>query len=362
MSNINKITTLPNARERLAHFSELGDTLRKILSGEDPDGKAHEQYRSVCLRATAANPWFDEANLRFAFGAIAEMLHPDTLQDWLEPYTLNGPPHVIGVVMPGNIPLAGFHDLMSVVLSGNVLNAKLSREDQELLPFIKSLLGNIDQRYENVVTFVDRIHEVDAVIATGSNNTFRYFDHYFAKHPHIFRKNRNSVAVVTGNENEYDYLLLGRDIFTYFGLGCRNISKLYVPRNFQPDDLFRNIESFSGVMDHNKYMNNYEYQRAILVMNERPFLTNNFLILREDPSLMSPVSVLHYEYYDDAVHLESLLSLNADEIQCIVSKTEGDGWVMPGQAQMPGLKDYADNVDTMAFLTSLDEVSDQRNS
>ncbi len=264
--------------------------------------------------------------------------------------------------MPGNIPAAGFHDLLSVIVSGNLIKAKLSSEDSIILPFIKELLTRIDSRYDQAISFVERISDVDAVIATGSNNTFRYFDHYFSKQPHIFRKNRNSVAILTGNENEYDYLLLGRDIFTYYGLGCRNISKLYVPRTFKPDDLFRNIESYSEVMEHNKYMNNYEYQRAILVMNEIPFLTNNFLILREDPSLMSPVSVLNFEYYDDAVHLDALLDAHKDDIQCVVSKTEGTGWVMPGQAQLPGLNEYADNIDTLQFLTSLAPVKHQRNS
>jgi hypothetical protein len=360
LSNNNNITTLPNYEERLQHFTALGTTLRSLASGEDPGDGLLEEFRTVCSKATAANPWFDEQSLNFALEAISDQLTLDNLSDWLKPYPYQETPSVVGVIMPGNIPAAGFHDLLSVVLSGNILKAKMSREDSELIPFFKGILTRSDPRYEVIINFVDRISDVDAVIATGSNNTFRYFDHYFSKHPHIFRKNRNSVAVITGTENEYDYLLLGRDIFTYYGLGCRNISKLYVPREFQPDELFRNIEKYSHVMEHNKYMNNYEYQRAILVMNQVPFLTNNFLILREAPSLMSPVSVLHYEYYDDAMHLGSLLQDHQDDIQCIVSKTEGSDWVMPGHAQMPELSDYADNVDTMDFLTGLN--SDQRNS
>jgi hypothetical protein len=208
----------------------------------------------------------------------------------------------------------------------------------------------LNRNSESEFETADRLNDIEAIIATGSNNTGRYFEHYFAKYPHIFRKNRNSAAILTGDENEYDLLLLGRDIFTYYGLGCRNVSKLYVPVNYKFDDFFENQLAYNEVMQHTKYMNNFDYHQALYLLNMQPFLTNNFLILTESSSLASPVSVVHFEYYVDRKILdETILSLE-NELQCVVSK---HGKIPFGQAQFPGVIDYADNIDTMAFLTSL---------
>ena len=338
--------------QHIKAFSLLGESLRTLT--EDSDSATTDTgFLDMIQKAKAENPWFDESNTKHALNAIGNLLTSESLNEWAKDYIISSKARTIGVIMPGNIPAAGFHDLLCVVFSGNRLKAKMSRDDSVILPYIKSFLTNVDEKYNELILFEDNLKDIDAVIATGSNNTFRYFDYYFSKYPHIFRKNRNSVAVITGNENEFDFLLLSKDIFRYYGLGCRNVSKLFVPEDYNFDMMFHYITSAADVMQHSKYMNNYDYQRTLLLMNNIPFLTNNFLIVKEDPSLSSPVSVLHYEKYSDVLQLESLLEQNPNDIQCIVSKTEGPDWVSPGHAQLPTLGDYADNIDTMKFLTTL---------
>jgi len=256
----------------------------------------------------------------------------------------------VGIIMAGNIPLAGFHDFLSVLVSGNRVIAKMSGSDSHLLPFITRILFSFAPGLAGNFGISEQMKNVDAIIATGSNNTSRYFEYYFSKIPHIFRKNRNSAAVLTGDENEFDFLLLGRDIFTYFGMGCRNVSKLYVPENYNFNNFFESITSYGHVMNHNKYMNNFDYHQALYLLNRQPFLTNNFVIVKEEESLSSPVGVLHYEYYSNEKQLESKLAAVKDELQCVVSKK---GPVFPGQAQLPAIDDYADGIDTMSFLSAL---------
>ncbi len=347
------MNTIVNRSATLDSLTHLNEKIRSLCGDVFPEGGLQGPIKELAVKAELGNPWFTERSVHMSLGGIATLLEKTQLQNWASQYPEISEPKKIGVVMAGNIPMAGFHDLLCILMSGHDAVIKLSRDDSVLIPYLMNELASVNKEIAQKVTFTDKLNGVDAVIATGSNNTFRYFEHYFAHLPHIFRKNRNSVAVITGTENEYDHLLLGRDIFTYFGLGCRNISKLYVPAGYSFDEFFRNLTPYAYVMEHNKYMNNHDYQSALLLMNNTPFLTNNFLIVKEDSSLASPVAVLHYELYNNAAHLETLLDAEAQNLQCIVSKTETEGWVMPGHAQLPVISDYADNVDTMKFLTEL---------
>jgi hypothetical protein len=281
------------------------------------------------------------------------MLNKILLEVWVNNYhdDLSDNPEVkkVGIIMAGNIPAVGFHDLLCVLISGHKAVIRNSSDDAVLIPFLVEVLLNIAPDFANQIEFTQRISDIDAVIATGSNNSARYFDYYFAKYPSIIRRNRNSVAVLSGQETADDFRALGNDIFDYFGLGCRNVAKLYVPRGYVFDPFFALIEERASLMEHNKYMNNYDYHRALFLLDGIPFLTNNFLILRENEPLATPVSVVHYEFYDEINTLEEQLKSKSDEIQCRV----GLNGLPFGSSQQPGLMDYADGVDVLQWLTGL---------
>jgi hypothetical protein len=309
-------------------------------------------FEAVAGKAETLNPWFTRDQVRTALDGITRLLGKDKLEEWLMRYPVRKKqPANVGVIMAGNIPMAGFHDLLCVLASGNRISAKLSSSDSLLIPFIAGLFLERMPSLRDRFTIVEKLNKVDAVIATGSNNTSRYFEYYFGSMPHLFRRNRNSAAVITGDENEYDLMLLGRDIFTYFGLGCRNVSKIYVPEGYRFDDFFTQLVSFGdALLRHNKYMNNFDYYRALFLMNQKPFLTNNFLIVTEDPLLASPVSVLHYEFYKGTGDVEAKLEVLKNELQCVTGKNRAVGL---GQAQFPHVDDYADGIDTMEFLMAV---------
>jgi len=336
----------------LHYWKQVGSDLQLLLENPDSSPFAGE-WEAMLIKAHQVNPWFGKNEVITAFKGIAHMLAAQSLDKWSQSFTQNKTAQgelTVGVIMAGNIPMAGFHDMLCVNLSGHRLEAKLSSEDTVLLPFIQRLLSAHSPGTASKISFAGNLKNADAVIATGSNNTSRYFEYYFGNKPHIFRKNRNSVAVLTGIENEYDLLLLGRDIFTYFGMGCRNVSKLYVPEGYSFNNFFPAMQHYADVMQHNKYMNNLDYNNAVYLLNNRQFLTNNFLIVIEDASLHSPVSVLHFEYYKNEKELNTKLDMVRDQLQCVVSK---NGTVMFGQTQLPDVNDYADGVDTMQFLQSL---------
>ncbi len=332
----------------LNSWIETGEVLHNLVTGGQSSWK--DPFESAISRATIHNPWFTRSACLTAFDGVARMLESVQLRAWAEKYPFCPKPEHVGVIMAGNIPMAGFHDMLCVTLSGNRLIAKMSGSDQYLLPFVSNLFHSFLPEGETLIDFTGEIKKADAIIATGSNNTSRYFDYYFGHLPHIFRKNRNSVAVITGSENEYDFLLLGRDIFTYYGLGCRNVSKLYVPEGYVFDDFFQNIVAYGEVMQHTKYMNNFDYHQALYLLNKQEFLTNNFIILLPETALSSPVGVLFYETYKDIGDVDVKLESEAENIQCVVSK---NGPVPPGQAQFPMVSDYADGLDTMRFLTEI---------
>jgi hypothetical protein len=291
-----------------------------------------------------------------AVHAIAVMLNKRDLEKWLE--NESGNPeikmHSIGLILAGNIPIVGFHDILCVLASGHKALIKLSSQDQKFIPYILEKLIEIEPAFERQISFIDRLKDFDAVIATGSNNTSRYFDYYFSKVPHIIRKNRNSVAVLNGQESREDLKALGHDIFDYFGLGCRNVSKLYVPKDYVFEEFFESIEEFKSVADHHKYNNNYDYNKSIFLVNLDKHLDNGFILLKEDSRFVSPLAVLYYEEYHNIEQLGSELIKNEDLIQCIVSNSKLPLSTVPfGQSQCPGLFDYADGVDTMKFLREL---------
>lgn len=334
-------------KERINAFSRLGGFLKAAANDTD------EETELLFKKAGQLNPWFIRENIGYALAALSEMLQEDHLQKWLLKYDQdklnNSNSKKVGVVNAGNIPFVGFHDLLCILISGNSYVGKNASDDTILLPWLAGELVHIEPRFKDKITFVDRLKDIDAVIATGSNNTARYFEYYFAKYPHIIRKNRNAVAVLKGYETKEELALLGEDIFRHFGLGCRNVSKLYVPNGYDFKHVFEAVFHFKEVMNHNKYMNNYDYNRAVFLLRQIPFLENNFLIIREDPSIPSPISVVHFELYSDAEKLNRHLEEHIEQIQCIIGKD----YIPFGKAQSPALWDYADGVDTMAFLLSL---------
>jgi hypothetical protein len=324
-----------------------------IALGKKIETLEESQLNDWSYKIYANNPWFTKENIKLALEGWAYMLQPEAVNDWLAHYHIEAPvvPKTIGVVMAGNIPFAGFHDMLCVLASGHKLQAKRSSQDQLMPQWILQLIAEIDPSVASRVEWVERIDKVDAVIATGSGNTARYFHYYFAKWPHIIRRNRTSVAVLTGEESDDEIRLLAKDIFTYFGLGCRNVSKLYLPEGKSLDPILRVLEEFHDMKVHNKYSNNYDYNRSVYYINQIPFYDNNILLLKEDEQLASPIGVVFYEFYKSINQLQMQLETNRDQIQCMVAKENVlDGAVRFGQAQSPSIADYADGVDTMEFL------------
>ena len=301
------------------------------------------------------NGWFTQDNIIHALQAWKQQLSKDNLLRWTANVNDAKTNKSVGIVMAGNIPLVGFHDFLSVYISGHKSKIKLSSQDDKLLPAIITHLEKINPDIAYSVEFVDKIKEVDAVIATGSNNTSRYFHQYFGDMPNIIRKNRTSVAILDGHETSEELSGLAMDLLMYFGMGCRNVSKLYLPNGFDLDKIFSAVyHNFAEIIKHNKYANNYDYYKAIYLLNKVSFLENGMMILKEDKAIHSPVSVVHYEYYDKLEHVEKELRLQQDQLQCVVSKTGAlKNEVKPGASQFPELWNYADNVNTLEFLGKL---------
>jgi len=320
--------------------------------------KPDEELKNIIATERQHNAWFTTGNVTKAITAIGNTLTPDELEEWLNKYDLDKNTSVkkIGLILAGNIPLVGFHDVLCVLVTGNHALIKASGQDARLIKFILQKLVNIEPAFANQFTFVERLENFDAVIATGSNNTSRYFEYYFGKVPHIIRKNRNSVAVLSGDETEAQLHNLGHDIFDYFGLGCRNVSKLLVPKDYNLTFFFESIEPYQPIIDHHKYNNNYDYNKSIYLVNGEKHFDNGFLLVKEDARWVSPLAVLYYEYYGDIQSVEDTINRESDKIQCIVSalplKVQSQV-VDFGMSQQPGLVDYADGVDTMKFLTEL---------
>ncbi len=336
-------------KKRISPFITLGKLLKTPAVDE------------IVYRAYSQNHWFTPEFVRQSLQAIAEeYLDEEKLIRWLQPYsskfsTAQTPPQQIGVVMAGNIPAVGFHDLLCVLSSGHCILAKLSNDDRPLMSFLIEKLIEIEPEFIQRITVAERLNGADAYIATGSDNTARYFEYYFSKKPHLIRRNRTSVGIINGHETKEELAALGRDILQYFGLGCRNVAKVFVPEGYDFSTFYESIEPQKEYyIHHHKYFNNYEYNKSVYLINQEPHFDNGFLIARQSEALVSPISVLFFEYYASPDHLAELLANYEDKIQCIVSN---HGWypnsLSFGQAQTPTLSDYADGVDTMAFLTNL---------
>lgn len=305
-------------------------------------------------RAGLANSWFTPSHIEQALKSLEYNLEANRLNEWLSPYPFeNQTTKSVGLIMAGNIPLVGFHDLLAVLGAGYKAKIKLSSDDQILPTYLIGLLTSIAPELGERIELVDRLTDFDLVIATGSNNSARYFEYYFGKKPHIIRKNRNSVAIITGNESEEQLNKLGHDIFDYFGLGCRNVSKLYVPENYDVAHFYEGIADHESIFDHFKYRNNYDYNKSLYLINGDKHYDNGFLLLKEDARLASPLAALHYEEYTSLTALEKEVTAQSDEIQCIVGNMEifSNSPVVPfGQSQLPTLHDYADGINTLDFL------------
>ncbi len=304
------------------------------------------------------NAWFTEKSVKQAITAIGGALNESDITIWLHryPYLKIDGNKKIGLILAGNIPLVGFHDVLCVLVTGNHALIKASAQDARLIKYVLKLLVDIEPAFAGNFTFTDRLVCFDAVIATGSNNSSRYFDYYFGKVPNIIRKNRNSVAVLNGNETTEQLNRLGHDIFDYYGLGCRNVSKLFVPAGYNFNTFFESIESYQPIIHHHKYNNNYDYNKSIYLVNGDKHLDNGFLLLKEDQRLASPLAVLFFEYYTDLQSITDLLTREGQNIQCIVSHIPlqvTNQVVDFGQSQLPKLWDYADSIDTIEFLANL---------
>lgn len=331
-------------QQRILAFCQLGEHLEKL---------SEESFESLALSARLENPWFTEANVRMSIKGIREFLREDQLKQWTSKYALElAKPKTIALVMAGNIPLVGFHDFLCVLISGNRVQIKLSSKDSKLIKYLVNYLEGVEPDFREHITFTEKLEGFDAIIATGSDNSARYFEYYFSKYSNIIRKNRTSCAILTGDESDQEIENLGVDIFSYFGLGCRNVSKIYVPKDYDFTKLLSRLDTYKEVIHHHKYCNNYDYQKSILLINQIHFLDNGFLLLQENEKLVSPISVLYWERYSNDEDLRNKLKANAEKIQSVVGKEE-PATISFGQAQYPQVWDYADQIDTLKFLSEL---------
>ena len=330
-----------NLQERKDLMVQLG----RFMQTDD------EAWQGAKRRATNENPWFLPEFIDLSVSNIAEQfLTEKSLQSLIDRYHLtdNTTPKKVGIVMAGNIPLVGFHDLLCVFMTGHYAVMKLSSKDDALLRFLVGKLKEWKPEAAPYFTISEMLKACDAYIATGSNTSSTYFDYYFAKYPHIIRKNRTSVAVLTGKETEAELVALADDVYRYFGLGCRNVTKIFVPRDYNFELLLNRFKKYNYLFDYQKYKNNYDYNLAIHLLNKKYYMSNGSLLLIEEPSPFSPISQLNYEHYDDAEEVRQSLA-NNEAIQCVV----GHQGLPFGSGQQPGVCDYADGVDTVQFLLDL---------
>ena len=352
MSSINTKLSFVELGKFLSQFTldeqhQRGDVLHNDLY--------FEKFKDLLSLSQSHNGWFTPEQVYFSVQSWAEALTEENLNQWLSNYDFsNVEPKTVGLILAGNIPLVGFHDFLSVLISGHKALVKTSSNDQHLIQFLANYLISVEPKLSYYISFTDgKMEDFDAIIATGSNNTARYFEFYFKDKPSIIRKNRNSVAVLNGKESHHDMVNLGEDIFRYFGLGCRNVSKLFLPKDYNFEAFFKAMYEHKDVIYYEKYSNNYDYNKAVFLMSNFKLLDNEFLTLKEDASYASPISSVFYEYYENIADLQTRLTNDAEQIQCIVSNKLIENAIQFGETQKPKLWDYADNVDTLQFLSSL---------
>jgi hypothetical protein len=348
--------------DKISCFIELGKFLGQFSEKENRKQASvlnnelfFNDFVSLIELSQSHNGWFTPEQVYFSIQSWSKALTEENINIWLQPYNFSTlQPKTVGLILAGNIPLVGFHDFLSVLISGHKVLVKTSSNDQKLLPFLAKYLISINPEIEKYISFTEgKLENFDAVIATGSNNTARYFEYYFKDKPSIIRKNRNSVAVLDGTETEEELTALGEDIFRYFGLGCRNVSKLFVPKDYNFEMFFKAIYAYKDVVFYEKYANNYDYNKAVFLMSNFKLLDNEFLTLKEDSSYSSPISSVFYEYYESIESIENRLKNEADQIQCVVSNNLLPNSIQFGQTQLPNLWDYADTIDTLSFLSQI---------
>ena len=333
-----------NLEERIKVFVKLGTCICESFLAKNSD---------KINQSIAENPWFTKKNIENALFALKDMLELDMLESWIKPYSMQeqvNPKRVL-IIMAGNIPLVGFHDLLSVIISGHKPIVKLSSNDRILMSLLIEVLITISPSLKNDIQFIDKVKnkKFDAVISTGTDNSAHYFKYYFKDAKKIIRKNRRSVAILDGSETSLELKRLASDVFAYFGLGCRNVSKIYLPIGYDLNLLFEAFFEYNKIVDHRKYGNNYDYNKAIFLMGNNRLIENGFILLKEDESLHSPVAMLYYEFYNDKQLVDHFISENKESIQCVVSKDD----IPFGMTQNPRLWDYADGIDTIDFLRNI---------
>lgn len=327
------------------------DKLSYFLSVES------DEINSWIDSAKNANSWYTHTEIRRALNAWSESLKREQVEKWISSYDIKEvESKKIGLVLAGNIPMVGFHDVLTVLLSGHIAYIKLSSQDNVLIPKILEYLTKELPSVEKQIVYAERLNDVDAVIATGSNNTAQHFEQYFKNIPKIIRRNRNSIAVLNGEESFEDVQGLGFDIFSYYGQGCRNVSKIYFPKDYDITKLLDQLQAYEYVIDHHKYFNNYNYYKSIYLVNREEHLDTGYVMLKESKDLQAPLSVVYYERYESVEELEQTITQIKDNVQCVVSnmKLNIDSPIFKfGESQCPALNDYADGVDTMQFLINL---------
>lgn len=350
--------------ERISAFSKLSTFLLAVSQNKKNNienflSSEYDELQQLIKELHIYNTWFTTNFVITQLKSLALSSTELKLMKWLTEYENiidRQEPKKIGVIMAGNIPFVGFHDFISVLIAGHTLMIKLSSKDKKLPKQIIRVLLKIEPRFKNNIIIVDqKLSDFEAIIATGSNNTSRYFNYYFSKVPNIIRKSRNSVAVLSGNESKAELEALTDDILLYFGLGCRNVSKIYVPENYNFNKLFEAIYKYKDLANHNKFANNYNYNRTIYLLNNDVFLENNFFIIKQDISVASPISVLHYENYSKIDHVKKILESQKNQLQCVVSNIPNlsNQTINLGKAQFPELTDYEDGINTLDFLTTI---------
>lgn len=349
-------------QNRISAFVELGKFLGQFTQKETAQKNEikfndlfFDGYKHQLKIAGENNTWFTKENLLFATESWSKALTKENIQQWIANANLGeNDSKQVAVIMAGNIPLVGFHDFVSVLIAGHSVLVKQSSNDKHLLPFLAKYLEYVQPELKGKITFTEqKLTDFDAVIATGSNNTARYFEFYFKDKPSIIRKSRNSVAVLTGNETPQDLENLSNDVFCYFGLGCRSVSKLYVPKNYNFDAFFTGMYNKQEIINNAKYANNYDYNKAVYLMSEFDILENGFLMIKEDESYASPIASVFYEYYDNIEDLKVKLKQDKEKIQCVVARNFTANEIAFGETQNPQLWDYADGINTLEFLSKI---------
>jgi len=341
-------------KQCISAFVQLGEKISSFLQQPDiflPTNAEFTLLSEACLRSSQKNNWFKKEEIKRALEGIAFMLQKEKLELWVKPFNLTFKnPKTIAIIFAGNIPAVGFHDWLSVLISGNKVLAKLSSQDEFIIPAFSQMLVEIEPYFSSKIEFVKgKMENIEAFIGTGSNNSARYFEYYFGKYPNIIRKNRTSVAIVKNSISNEELSDLGKDIFFFYGLGCRNVTKIYFEKGFKLNRFFEAIIDFGYVIENHKYDNNYTYHKTLFLMNSEKILDNNFVLLRPIKDLTSPVGVINYEYFENEEELKIELNSKQSQIQAIISTKD----IQFGKAQMPELTDYADGINTLEFLANL---------